>query len=289
MIKKILNLTVLSALMISFISCNNDDDNTVTITSNQDKAIALIKAFETGDQTALNYVSDATYIQHNLSFPDGKAVLNSFITGSPTGITVTNHRAFTDGNYVVLHNTYGGTWNNGTPQVAFDVFRFENGLIVEHWDNLQDVSNPETDAVNGNTQVNGSTTITDTSLTTSNKEVISNFTKDVLVGGSWITKAPSYFDTEGQYIQHSVGAPNGITWFANFGDSFQYYDSQSPRFIHGEGNFVLIMSQGNEATGNGSTAFFDLFRLENGKIIEHWDTQQTIPPTSEWANTNGKW
>ncbi|APD06850.1 hypothetical protein UJ101_01331 [Flavobacteriaceae bacterium UJ101] len=289
MIKKILNLTVLSVLVVGFTSCNDDDDNNVATLSNQEKAIALIKGFETGDQTALDYVSDETYIQHNANFPDGKEVLVNFFSGGPSGTTVTNHRAFTDGNYVVLHSTYGGTWNNGTPQVAFDVFRFENGLIVEHWDNLQDVSDPQVDAVNGNTQVDGPTTVTDTSLTTSNKEVISNFAQNVLVGGSWVTQAPTYFDGLGQYFQHSVGMPNGIDWFASFGDNFQFYDSESPRFIHGEGNFVLIMSQGSQAAGVESTAYFDLFRLQNGYIIEHWDTQQTIPPASEWVNSNGKW
>ena len=35
-------------------------------------------------------------------------------------------------------------------------------------------------------------------------------------------------------------------------------------------------------------AFYDLFRLENGMIAEHWDTIETIPAQSDWKNTNGK-
>ena len=37
-----------------------------------------------------------------------------------------------------------------------------------------------------------------------------------------------------------------------------------------------------------ATSFFDLFRLEQGKIVEHWDTTEAIPPRSEWKNQNGK-
>lgn len=54
----------------------------------------------------------------------------------------------------------------------------------------------------------------------------------------------------------------------------------------GEGNFVLVTSEGS--FGGNHTAFYDLFRVENGKIAEHWDTMETIPDRSEWKNSNGK-
>jgi len=56
--------------------------------------------------------------------------------------------------------------------------------------------------------------------------------------------------------------------------------------VLGEGNFVLAMSEGT--FGGNPTSFYDLFRVENGKIAEHWDTIETIPPKSEWKNANGK-
>ena len=56
--------------------------------------------------------------------------------------------------------------------------------------------------------------------------------------------------------------------------------------VYGEGNFVLSVSEGSFA--GKPSAFYDLFRIENGKIAEHWDTIETIPPHDQWKNQNGK-
>lgn len=57
--------------------------------------------------------------------------------------------------------------------------------------------------------------------------------------------------------------------------------------VLGEGNFVLTVSEGEFA--GRPTSFYDLFRVENGKVAEHWDTLETIPPKVEWKNGNGKY
>ncbi len=62
---------------------------------------------------------------------------------------------------------------------------------------------------------------------------------------------------------------------------------QKLHMVVGEGNFVLAVSEGKFGKGD-PTAFYDLFRLENGLIVEHWDVITTIPPKSEWKNENGK-
>ena len=35
-------------------------------------------------------------------------------------------------------------------------------------------------------------------------------------------------------------------------------------------------------------AFYDLYRAQDGKLVEHWDTTEAVPPKSEWKNCNGK-
>ena len=56
--------------------------------------------------------------------------------------------------------------------------------------------------------------------------------------------------------------------------------------VLGEGNVVLTVSEGTFAGRH--SAFYDLFRVQSGKIAEHWHTIETIPPQAEWKNTNGK-
>jgi predicted SnoaL-like aldol condensation-catalyzing enzyme len=53
-----------------------------------------------------------------------------------------------------------------------------------------------------------------------------------------------------------------------------------------EGNFVLSICEGR--LDGQHSSFYDLFRLAKGKIIEHWDTIEPIPPRNEWKNENGK-
>ena len=59
--------------------------------------------------------------------------------------------------------------------------------------------------------------------------------------------------------------------------------------ILGEGNFVLAMSEGMHGKdGVVPTSFYDLFRVESGKIVEHWDVIEPMLPKAQWRNSNGK-
>lgn len=53
-----------------------------------------------------------------------------------------------------------------------------------------------------------------------------------------------------------------------------------------EGNYGLAVSEGS--FGGAHTSYYDLFRIENGKIAEHWDVMETIADQSAWQNENGK-
>ena len=52
------------------------------------------------------------------------------------------------------------------------------------------------------------------------------------------------------------------------------------------GNLVLAVSEGT--FGGAPTGYYDLWRVENGKIAEHWDVMETIADPSTWQNQNGK-
>jgi len=276
-----------------FASCEKEDDNPEPEPepelSNTEKAIAVLESIESGDVTAMeDYLNQDNYTQHNLAYPDGAAaVIGAVGSGAFTGTTIETVRSFADGEYVVLHSEYGGTWNNDTSQAVFDVFRFEGGLIVEHWDNLTNVQ----DDGDGTTQFNGDVTpSTDLDKTEDNRTLITEASQNIFLQGQYSTIG-NYFDTT-NYTQHSVGFGTDIQpllgFLSTLPEGTPFY--QSIEFIHVEGNFALMMSQGfPDQTSGLASAYFDLFRLENGLIVEHWDVVQTIPTEEDWANDNGKW
>ena len=56
--------------------------------------------------------------------------------------------------------------------------------------------------------------------------------------------------------------------------------------ILGQGGLFLAISEG--VLNDKPAAFYDLYRLSHGCIVEHWEIFETIPPRSEWKNENGK-
>lgn len=253
--------------------------------SNRKKAIAIIESFQTGDKSAFKkYVSSSQYIQHNLSVPDGRDVVMKNIEQlSKAGTKVKVVRSFEDGNYVVLHSEYQIA--GGDKQAGFDIFRFKDGKAVEHWDNLQTMG---TNNPSGHTLLDGSTKVMDTKDTEQNKALVKSFVETILVNKD-LTKASDFFNGD-NYIQHNPSTGDGVNTtikgFQGLIDSNFDMQYQSIEKVLGSGNFVLVASQGTLM--GQPTAYYDLFRVENGKIAEHWDTVDAIPSKDKWANQNGK-
>ncbi len=250
--------------------------------TNKEKVVALLNSFNTGDQAPIAYINPNKYIQHNLGVADGLAGFGAVMQHAPPGgFKAKVLRAFQDGDYVFTHTEY----DFFGPKAGFDVFRFEDGLIVEHWDNLLEVQPVNS---SGHTQFDGATDITDKDKSAANKQVVKDLLQNVFMNGQ-MDKIASYINPI-KYIQHNPmvgdgldGLGSAMKMMAENGMSMQYTK------IHktlGEGNFVLTMSEGK--LGDQPTAYYDLFRLENGLIVEHWDVIAPIPPKSEWKNDNGK-
>lgn len=259
------------------------EEKTMTL-SNKDKAIALLNSIETGDQKAVAYVNPDKYTQHNLAVADGLAGFGALLQALPKGSAkVDIKRAFQDGDYVFTHTDY----NFFGPKVGFDLFRFEDGLIVEHWDNLAEKSAPNP---SGRTQLDGPTTVTDSDKTEQNKALVADFVDTILVKGDFAQLGRFIDDGDANYLQHNTGIADGLN---GLGQALEEMAKQGIKMVFtknhivlGEGNFVLSISEGS--LGGEHVSFYDLFRVENNKIVEHWDIIEPIPTKDRWKNNNGK-
>lgn len=248
----------------------------------KEKATAVLRSLETGDKSAIGHINPEKYIQHNLAVGDGLEGFGEVMKHAPEGGFKTNVvRSFQDGNFAFTHTIY----DFFGPKIGFDVFRFEDGKIVEHWDNLSEVAPPNP---SNHSQTDGATEITDIDKTEENKTLVSAFMTTVLVNGKF-DKMANYFDGD-KYIQHNSMIGDGLSGLGSaleaMGKQGITMEYDTVHKVLGEGNFVLTISEGKFAGQH--TSFYDLFRIENGKIAEHWDVMETILPPAEHKNKNGK-
>ena len=136
--------------------------------------------------------------------------------------------------------------------------------------------------------VDGSTEATDFVQTESNRDRVHSFICDVLIPNQ-LDQLGDYLDEN--YIEHNPPVGDGLATLhtalsdsaANGGITIRY---DKLHRVLAEGNFVLAVSEG--LLNGQPAAFYDLFRVTEGKLVEHWDTTEVIPPRSEWKNDNGK-
>lgn len=232
---------------------------------------AVRQLFGDRDVSAVDRWVASDFRQHGSLAADGPEGLRQLMRTVPAGVRYELHRVIADGDLVALHGTFHGF--RATPLVAFDVFRVADGKLAEHWDALGPVVE---NTVSGRSQTDGPTEITDLRATAANRALVTAFVDDVLRGGK-VDTITDYVSTE-QYWQHNPGVGDGLDGFAT---AFGALAAQGIGLVYdtvhrviAEGNFVLTVAEGR--FGTTPTAFYDLFRVENGKIVEHWDVTPEI-------------
>jgi predicted SnoaL-like aldol condensation-catalyzing enzyme len=252
-----------------------------SLSQNEKKGMVreLLKSLETKDRKPLSYINPSKYIQHNLNVEDGFKGVEKLITSLPKETKVNTVRVFADGDYVVAHSEY----NFFGPKVGFDIFRFEDGKIVEHWDNLEEKCLPN---ASGRTQIDGPTEAADLEKTEANKALLKEYF-DVVVIGEQRDQAIKYRD---RFHQHNCYGEDDKSGFQTkrgpFAKAGFVYKVHKVHKILGEGRFVLVANEG--LFDNKPTTFYDFYRVADGKIVEHWDVLEASIPREEWKNANGK-
>lgn len=249
--------------------------------SKKDLLRKLLKGIETGSPEAAAVVNEAKYIQHNPQTHEGSEGLAAlFARLSKSNPRVSFVRVFEDGDYAFAHNQY----DFADLKVAFEVFRFEDGQAVEHWDNIQPMEGPN---LSSRGMLDGEVAIADLDKTDENRGFVRSLVEQVYIGRRF-EDLGAYF-AEG-LIQHDPQIGDGILPLRSAleaqGNGQLAICYQQVHKVLAEGNFVLTMSEGQRRGVH--TSYYDLFRIADCKVVEHWNTVEAIAPRTEWKNNNGK-
>jgi predicted SnoaL-like aldol condensation-catalyzing enzyme len=246
---------------------------------------AMIDIFRKKDVTAVDRYFAEPFAQHDPSLADGLAGVKAFageVASSPAA-DITIYRTLVDGDFVLLHSKYQGVARYAGSAIAFDLFRFKDGKIVEHWGGQETEEPPN---LSGRTQVDGPTAVLDREKTEANRALVRNYRETVMVALRF--DRIEEFIQGAHYAQHASKIGDGVARLRERIASVAKEGGQlylTPRRFVAEGNFVLVLSEGD--LPSGPTALYDLFRVENRKIVEHWDVLTPVPPRDQWKNLNG--
>jgi predicted SnoaL-like aldol condensation-catalyzing enzyme len=245
----------------------------------------LGKGLAKGDLDVINEYVAEDYKQHNPQAADGRAGLIEFIKGRSPDERQELHvvRIFEDGEYVWAHSELTVDDTDGKRLASYaimDLWRVKNGMLVEHWDAMQE--QPDKTA-SGRTMLDGPTELKDAGKTEANKKLVRDFVTAVLTNNE-VERIEEFVGKT--YAQHNPMAADGAEALRNFlraaRDWEQPFAYEVKRVV-GAGNFVLVQARGE--FGGTANAVYDLLRVENGKVVEHWDVIQPIP--AESRNNNG--
>jgi predicted SnoaL-like aldol condensation-catalyzing enzyme len=223
------------------------------------------------DPSAVDRWVSRGYRQHSSLAADGPEALRSLVASLPVDFRYEGARVIADGDFVALHGTYHGF--GPAPLVAFDLFRVEDGKLAEHWDALTPVVEH---TASGRTQTDGPSEPSDLDKTEQNRALVAEFAQKVLVDADY-SVLTDYISTE-RYDQHNPEAADGL---AGFGAAAATWAEQGKTLVYktihkviAEGDLVLLQSEGEFGA---PVAYWDLFRVADGKIVEHWDVITPVP------------
>jgi predicted SnoaL-like aldol condensation-catalyzing enzyme len=247
--------------------------------SDIDKSYNRVSGHRFGGRRPCNQAHQPeSYIEHNPRSAGGVFGLREYINRlSKEDHRLKVVRAFQDGHYVFTQED-GLILGRNT---FFDVFRFEDGLIVEHWVFSAQAAPPNE---SGHTQTDGPTQANLSENTEKNKSILRDYYETVHISGDH-SRILQYFS--GDYcVRHEPGVRDGVGAFIyDLGILMQHRSIDEVKFLLAERDFVFIAAMG---TVEGKPcAYIDLYRVEDGKIAEHWGFPEKIPPEKECKNYNG--
>jgi predicted SnoaL-like aldol condensation-catalyzing enzyme len=246
---------------------------------------AMIGIFRDKDPGVVDRFFTEPFVQHDVALSDGLPGMREYAAeiAASAAADLTIYRTLEDGEFVLLHSKYSGLKRHPSPLIAFDLFRFADGKIVEHWGGQEPEAPPNP---SGRSQVDGPAVVTDRDKTEENRARVRDF-KEVVTVQLRFDRVDEFIKGD-NYIQHASKVGDGTDRMKSriAGVAKSRSDpALKPRRYIADGNFVLALVEAKMESG--PTANYDLFRVENGWIVEHWDVISPILPRDRWRNSNG--
>ena len=244
-----------------------------------EKARTRLQGIAAGDAAlATRWLSPDRFVEHDPHVGDGVEGLGRYVDEvAAADLRLDMVRAFADRDHVVTQAD-GNVRGDGS---FFDVFRFEDGLVVEHWGFSMPAAPPNR---SGHTQVDGPTEPQDRARTEQNKAFMRDYYETVHVNGRH-EAIPRYF-AGNACARHEPGVADGVDEFRrDLARLTQNRTIDGIELLVGEGDFVFIAARG---THEGEPCVYvDLFRVAGDAIVEHWGFPEMVPPPAERKNANG--
>ncbi|EAR25017.1 hypothetical protein A20C1_07036 [marine actinobacterium PHSC20C1] len=227
---------------------------------------------------AINAYVGQRYTQHSTPVRDGKdgfiEFFDDFTKRNPVR-DIEIIRGFEDGHFVFVQATQ--SLNNGEFRyVTADIFDTDDDAkLIEHWDMIAELGST---GISGRSETDGPTEVTDLDKTEINKRLVSEFVTNVLIGGNE-AHAADYLAAD--LAQHDARIADGRDAYLEFARSHALRYTELHNTI-GSGNFVAVLAA-SELEGR-AIASIDLYRVDNGIIVEHWAVAEEITDQATWVN-----
>ena len=166
--------------------------------------------------------------------------------------------------------------------VSYDLFVFAEGGVLQHWYCMERLAPTDPE---GKFALGGDTQVKDLDKTEANKTLVSEFAQ-LLYEDFKHSTLGRFFDN-GKLIRHQYPPENNFEAYMAE-QLIPYNPTDSPEEapaglkvkvlqVVGEGNFVMVAHTISYLFSNPyETLGLELFRVENGKIVEVWSTQQEL-------------
>lgn len=245
-------------------------------------------AYAEHDAAAASLYLAPAFIQHHPDIGDGAAGMREYVGTSHTTRTI--KRVLTDGAYVIVqaHQTSA---DDARGAVTGDIFRLVDGMIAEQWGIVHPITESP-DAANPN-DVFGSNSApypapTSVAQERRNLALATGFYHVAMNEKDW-AKAQTYLGE--YYQQHSVYMADGHEAFKGLVDRIQREFPNNLGLVKqsfADGDMVVLNLEVTRDKGGLAYNVIELMRLENDKVVEHWDIFQRLEGVQP-KSSNGFW